>query len=171
MARKTLVTLPAQAWYGYNDSGTGLDGPAIPGLVQGRAAITFDPTDNEAAFSISFLMPDRYAGGTLKADIFYCMAQASNSVDFELAVEAITDADATDMDAGTSFDTANTANATCPATAGYSDILVITLTNKDSVAVNDLVTLRLERDADDATNDTNTGIAYIFAVELYEDTA
>lgn len=169
MARKTLVSLPAASWFGYDDSGAGVDGPAIIDLIQGRSCIVFDPSDNWVAFSQSFLMPDGYAGGTLKADIAYIAAANSGKVDFEMAVEAVTDADTVDLDAGNSFDTINAVNATVPGTAGYLDMITITLTNKDSVAINDLVTLRLERDADDGTDDTCTGKAYVFAVEIWED--
>lgn len=105
--------------------------------------------------------------GTVTAVITYMMASATaNLVDFEVSLEAVTDGDATDLDAGDSFDTVNSGNATVPATAGYIDQLSITLTNADSIAAGDYFRLRVARDADDATNDTATGDCYVLAVEL-----
>jgi hypothetical protein len=98
------------------------------------------------------------------------MASAtSGNVDFEVAVEAITDADATDLDATTSFDTVNSSGATAvPGTAGYIDQVSITLTNADSIAAGDLVRISVSRDADDGTNDTATGDLYLLAAEVRE---
>jgi hypothetical protein len=107
--------------------------------------------------------------GTLKARIFYIMASAtSGDVDFELSVEAVTDADALDLDASESFDSVNAGNVTVPGTAGYLDVLEITLTNKDNIAAGDYFRVKLERDADDVTNDTATGDCYVLAVEIQD---
>ena len=90
-------------------------------------------------------------------------------MDFEAAIEAITPDDSTDLDAGSSFDTANAANETVPGTAGYMGELVITLSNKDSIAAGDYFRVELERDANDGTNDTATGDCYVLQCELRDD--
>lgn len=141
------------------------------GLAQHREYLGFDASTVETARTRAVRMPTAYTGsGTLKADIYYAMASATaNKVDFEVSVEAVTPADATDLDAGESFDTANAANETVPATAGYLSKLTVTLTNKDSVAAGDYVRLKLERDADDGTDDTATGDARVLLVVLREE--
>ena len=94
---------------------------------------------------------------------------ASGTIDFEVSVEAISDGDTVMMDAADSFDTPNTMTAkSVPATQGYIDEFTITLTNKDSIAAGDYVRIKLMRDADDATNDTAVGDAWILGVELRE---
>lgn len=117
-------------------------------------------------------MPSAYTGsGTLKADIHYMMASAtSGTVNFEVSVEAVTAADATDLDAGESFDSVNSGSATVPGTAGYLGVMTITLTNKDSVAAGDYVRLKLDRDGDDGgSDDTATGDAYVMLVVVREE--
>jgi hypothetical protein len=116
-------------------------------------------------------MPASYTGsGSLKADIFYMMASAtSGKVDFDVLVEAITTADALDLDSASSFDSANSGDQAVPSVAGYLGQVTITLTNKDSVAAGDYVRIRLERDADDATNDTATGDARVLLVVIREE--
>jgi len=117
--------------------------------------LLFDDTTVEHAVW-QFRMPDDY-GGNLVAKIQYTMASAtSDKVDFEVSVMAVSGGDAQDLDAN-SYDTANAANATVPGTAGYLGELTITLTNDDDVAAGDYVRIKLERDADDATDDTATG--------------
>lgn len=105
--------------------------------------------------------------GTVTAVISYIMATATaNLVDFEVSLEAVTDGDATDLDAVDSFDTVNSANATVPGTAGHIGQLSVTLTNADSIAAGDYFRLKVSRDADDATNDTATGDCHVLSVEL-----
>lgn len=98
------------------------------------------------------------------------MASAtSGNIDFEASVEAISEGDAHDLDAGTYFSTVNTMTADAvPATQGYMGEFTISLTNADSIAAGDVVTIKLERDADDATNDTASGDCYVWNVELRE---
>ena len=105
--------------------------------------------------------------GTMNAVIYYCMASAtSGKVDFEVSIEVVTPDDALDLDTSTSYDSVNAGNETVPGTAGYMSTITITLTNNDSMAAGDLVRLKLERDADDGTDDTATGDAYVLAVEF-----
>lgn len=141
------------------------------GVIQNRPYIAFDASTVEAMYSKAVQMPNAYTGsGTLKVDILYAMASAtSGKVDFEVSAEAITPADAVDTDSASSFDTANAGDQTVPATAGYVGLLTITLTNKDSVAPGDMFRLKLERDADDGTNDTASGDCRVYSVTLREE--
>lgn len=165
MANNFEISLPAQSFV--------LPSTAYPnrGVVQNRPFVSFDDSTVEGVRIGPVQMPAAYTGsGTLKADIHYIMASATaDKVDFEVSVEAFTAADAVDLDAGESFDTANAADQTVPGTAGHLGVLTITLTNKDSVAAGDYVRLKLERDADDATNDTATGDARVLMVVLREE--
>jgi len=141
------------------------------GVVQDRAFLAFDDATPQHAKTRHVRMPGQYGGGTLKATITYFMASAtSGTVDFEVSVEAIGEADAVDLDAGESFDSANAASATVPATAGHVAMLTITLTNKDDVEAGDTVRFKLQRDADDAANDTAVGDARVVGLEIWEET-
>lgn len=134
--------------------------------VNNRPVLAFDASTDESCYW-TFIAPQGITG-TLSAIVTYIMASAtSGTVDFEGSIEAISDGDAVDIDAGDSFDTANTITApTVPGTAGHIDQFTITLTNKDSIAAGDLCRFRLMRDADDATNDTASGDCYVLSVEL-----
>lgn len=165
MANNFEINLPAQGWVIPSSGG------CSRGVIQNRPYLAFDDTAVEAAHSQPFRMPTAYTGsGTLKADIYYIMASAtSNKVDFEACVEAVTAADAVDLDSTESFDSVNSGNATVPGTAGYLGLITITLTNKDSVAAGDMVRLKLERDADDGTDDTASGDARVLLVVIREE--
>jgi len=130
-----------------------------------RAALAFDASTVESC-RWTFVAPQGLTG-TMNAIIYYCMASATaDSVNFEVSIEAVTTEDALDLDAATSFDTMNDGHETVPGTAGYMSLLAVALTNADSMAAGDLVRLKLERDADDGTDDTATGDAYVLAVEF-----
>lgn len=97
------------------------------------------------------------------------MASAtSGTVGIQAALECITDGDATDTDATTSFDTVNnSASTTVAGTAGYEKQISITLTNNDSIAAGDMVRLAVNRDADgSAITDSATGDMGIYVMEL-----
>lgn len=142
----------------------------FPGLttVNARPVLAFDAATQETAYWT--LVAPQGLSGTMTAVISYMMASAtSGNIEFEVAVEAITDGDATDLDATTSFDTVNASGAiTVPGTAGYPDQVSVTLTNADSIAAGDLVRISISRDADDATNDTAAGDLYFLVAELRE---
>ena len=142
----------------------------FPGLtaINARPTLAYDASTQETAYWT--LVAPQGLTGALSCVITYMMASAtSGNIEFEVAVEAITDADATDLDATTSFDTVNAIRATAvPGTAGYIDQVFVTLTNADSVAAGDLIRISVSRDADDATNDTATGDLYLLAAELRE---
>lgn len=133
-------------------------------LVNRRPVLSFDESTDETAYW-TFVAPQGLTG-TLTAIVHYIMASAtSGAVYFQAALEAITPGDADDLDAATSFDSANSGNGTVPGTAGYEKSISITLTNADSIAAGDLVRLSLNRDADNAS-DTATGDCHVLAVEL-----
>jgi hypothetical protein len=142
----------------------------FPGLttVNARPALAFDASTQETAYWT--LVAPQGLSGALSCVITYMMASAtSGTVEFEVAVEAVTDGDSTDLDATTSFGTVNASGATAvPGTAGYIDQVSVTLTNADSIAAGDLVRISISRDADDGTNDTATGDLYLLAAELRE---
>lgn len=134
-------------------------------IVNARPALAFDAATAETVYW-TFIAPQNMVL-PLTAIITYKMASATTGgVAFDVAVEAITDGDATDLDASTSFATVNTGTvATVPSVAGYIDQLSIALTNNDSIAVGDYVRLSLARAVANAS-DTATGDCYILAVEL-----
>jgi len=138
--------------------------PALTG-INARPVLAFDATTNQTCYW-SAVVPVGWTG-TITAKVYYIMASAtSGDVDVDVAVEAVTDADATDLDAGTSFDTTNsTDNTTVPATAGYLDVVSVTLTNNDSSAAGDYIRFSLTRDA---ASDTATGDMYVLGMEIQD---
>lgn len=132
-----------------------------------RLALAFDASTDEAATWVA-VAPQGWTG-TITAVITYIMASATTgAVGLQVSVEAVTDADATDLDAATSYDTVNnSASTTVPGTAGYIDQISITLTNNDSSAAADLLRFKLNRDADgSAITDSATGDLYFLAMEI-----
>jgi hypothetical protein len=134
--------------------------------VNARPALAFDAATKETAYWT--LAAPQGLTGTMTLVLTYMMASAtSGTVEIEASVEAVSDGDATDLDATTSFDTANASGAiTVPGTAGYIDQVSITLTTQDSAAAADYIRLSIARDAADGTNDTATGDLYLLLAEL-----
>lgn len=132
-----------------------------------RFVLAFDASTDEAC-AWTAIAPQGWTG-TITAIITYAMASAtSGAVGLQVSVEAVTDGDATDLDATTSYDTVNnSASTTVPGTAGYIDQISITLTNNDSSAAGDLLRFKLNRDADgSAITDSATGDLYLFSMEI-----
>lgn len=101
-----------------------------------------------------FIVPQNYVG-TPTLQVYYKATSAtSGTAAFEARLSAVTDGDAQDVDADT-FAAVNAGTATVPATAGYMDVISITLTNADSMAAGDTFILALNRDvsADSVTGD------------------
>jgi len=164
----TLLQFDAANFDGDNVPVTAGDKAAYFDVLQGRTVLVYpDGSDEYAAVTRAVEMPQQYAAGTLTAKIGYFTGATANGIQLEVYVEAVTDGDATDLDAGTSFDAANTANPTVPATAGYIDVASITLTNKDSVAAGDMVRFLLRRDVDHA-NDTAAASVYVLWLAIQE---
>jgi hypothetical protein len=136
-------------------------------LVNRRPVLAFDAATDETAYWTA-QVPQGWTG-TITAVITYMMASAtSGTVGFQVQVEAVTDGDAVDLDATTSFDTVNnSASTTVPGTAGHIDQISITLTNNDSSAAADYIRFSLNRDADgSAITDSATGDAYVLSMEV-----
>lgn len=134
--------------------------------VNTRPALAFDAsTDEECCWT--GIAPQGLTG-TITAVVTYIMASAtSGAVRFQLSLEAISDGDAVDLDATSSFDTANSNGETVPGTAGHMSQVSVTMTNADSLAAADYYRLGLRRDADGTSGtDDATGDCYVLAVEL-----
>jgi hypothetical protein len=154
------VFLPESA----NFPATNFPAPGIDGQV--RPYLAFDATTDESS-DWTFIAPQSLTGA-LSAVVTYRMGSATTgAVRVQLSLEAITDNDAVDTDAASSFDTANSGGATVPGTAGHIDQLTITLTNADSIAAADYCRLRFNRDADGTSGtDDATGDMQVLAIEL-----
>lgn len=144
-------------------------GGTFPELLEdayGRPLLAFDAASDEQVAWTS--VAPQGLTGTLTFNLTGYMASAtSGTLRFEVAVEAVTPGDATDLDAGDSFDTANgVTSATVPATAGYEFTTQVTLTTKDSIAPGDSYRVRVKRVGTDSTNDTASGDFYFRTGEL-----
>jgi len=134
--------------------------------VNARPVLAFDAATDETA-QWTFVAPQGMTG-TLTAVLSLIGAAAStNPTYWDVSVEAITTADATDLDSADSFDSINSGSVAMGATQGYMVQLSITLTNKDSIAAGDYVRVRVTRDANNGS-DTFAGDAYLLAVEIRE---
>lgn len=173
MARKFTINLPATSFVPQ----AGTTGCQLVSHVVGnvpRTAMAFDNSTDEHAISQSFEWPSEYAGGTVKATIwFYSSTVGSGSnkeVVFNIALESETaGAGSVDMyDGGTAhtFTDNATSATTTGTTAGYVVSATVTLSGLDSVAAGDIVRVRLMRDvsADDLAED-----AFVPLVSIYEE--
>lgn len=139
--------------------------PALAVDGQSRPYLAFDTTTDETCYW-TFLAPQGLSGALTCVITYRAASATSGTACFEVALEAISDGDATDTDAGSSFATVNTASAaTVPGTAGYIDQFSVTLTNNDSIAAGDYVRLRVNRDV---SADNASGDIQVLAVELRE---
>jgi hypothetical protein len=126
--------------------------------------LAYDASTQETAYW-TVVAPQGWTGtGTAVLSLIGAGA-STNATYWEVAIEAVTSADATDLDAGTSFATVNTANTAMPATAGHMVQVSVTLTNDDSVAVADYLRISVARDADNGS-DNYASDAYLLAVEI-----
>lgn len=165
------IPLPPLAWY----PADGTAGSAAPELA---TVVTSDATDPQARWfqwlfdaatdehvMTQFVLPGNYSSSPV-LKVYYKMASAtSGKVKWGAKIMALSDGDAQDMDSD-EFSTANTNFATVPGTAGYLDVVTITLSNTDSWAIGDHVVMVLYRDADDATDDTAAGDAEFVGADL-----
>lgn len=125
-------------------------------------AVLFDDTTPEGIY-FQFRMPSDFASAPVLKLVYSMDTATSGTIEFEASVWAATDGEDVDTE---SYDTINTGTETVPDTAGLSSDLSIALTNADSLAANDLIRIKLFRDADDGTNDTATGDLELWAVTL-----
>lgn len=135
-----------------------------------RLTLAYDAATEETAY---WLVPAiQGLTAPLTAVVSYIMASAtSGAIVLGVQVEAVSDGDAVDLDATTSFDTTNNSSATTvPGTAGYLDQVSVTLTNNDSIAAGDYVRIAVARKAADG-GDTATGDLLLLLVELRDNGA
>lgn len=140
---------------------------AALGSVNERLVLAFDAATDESAY-FELLLPYNGTHTIDQVDVFFITASAtSGTVVWNIAIEAVTATDATDLDAGSSFDTGNALAVTVAGTAGYLVRGQVTTTNKDSATSADFVRIRVTRDADNGS-DTASGDAYVLAVGVYD---
>lgn len=135
--------------------------------INQRPVLGYDAATDQTAYWTD-IAPQGLTGA-ITLVVSYCMASAtSGTVGIQAQIEAISDGDATDLDATTSFDTVNnSASTTVPGTAGYIDQISITMTNADSLAAADYYRISVNRDADgSAITDSAVGYLYLLAIEL-----
>lgn len=95
----------------------------------------------------SLVIPADYASAPVLKVVFKMASAITGDVVIEGRIAAVSDGDATDVDAN-AFATANTGAAvTVPGTAGHMAIISLALTNDDSLAANDFAVVYLARDA------------------------
>lgn len=129
-----------------------------------RSALAFDSATSEKCRSIAFKMPPFTA--PLYLDIMIGIAATSGNVQFRAQIEAVTPADALNTNTTTSFDTANSSGAiSVPATTFNTKEIVITLTNNDSIAAGDMVTITLDRDVTVGSNASGDCFVYVVSFE------
>ena len=135
--------------------------------VNGRPALAYDASTNETAYW-TLAAPEGLTTPVSLVITVIMASATSGDTDWDVAVEAITDGDAVDLDATTSFDTVNSQdNNSVPGTAGYMQQITVTLTNNDSVAAADYIRISLTRDA---ASDTAAGDAFVLIAELRDST-
>lgn len=134
------------------------------------SGLAFDAATDEAAFWK--FIAQNYGSGNLTVNIYwYADTASSGNVIFDVQIAAITpDSDTQDIET----DGLATANSVTDAHLGTTGQrlheAVVTVSNLDSIAADDLVFLRLNRDANNGS-DTMAGDAIVVAVEVtYSDT-
>lgn len=128
-----------------------------------RSALAFDAATSEKCRSVQFPMP--VFSGALTLKVQFAIAATSGNVQFRAAIEAITPADALNVNTTTNFDTANSSGAvSVPASTYNLKEFSIPLTNNDSIAAGDMVTFTLDRDVTVSSN--ASGDCYILNARL-----
>lgn len=132
-----------------------------------HTVLDFDATTGEAAV-FKDVLDRRYAGGGITVYVHYAMTSAtSGTCGWLIAFERVSDSQQ-DIDSdGFASDQTLTA-VTVPGTSGHVDICSVAISNganMDSIAAGEGYRLRITRDV---ANDTATGDAELWAVELKE---
>jgi hypothetical protein len=145
--------------------------PAVQRVKSSAAAPTpyflqlaFDASTQEQCMW-SFRMPADYASGPVLKVLYKMATATANGVVVEGRVAAVSDPDATDVDAKAHAAANTSATSTVPGTAGHMNEISLTLTNADSLAAGDFVVVFLAR-AVAAAGDTATGDMEVIAVSL-----
>jgi hypothetical protein len=132
--------------------------------------LLFDADTDE--FAQFLFRATSYGSGNLTVTVLYSMASATaGAVYWAAQIRALTPGDSQDVLTDT-FATATGTSNTVPGTAGYAKDATITVSNLDSIAANDYVTLQVYRDANGTLGtDDATGDAELLAVTVtYSDT-
>lgn len=138
--------------------------------VDGQSRAFLALADAETFDTPAFIAPQTLTAPLTLVTTYRMTSATANAVELRCAVEAISDGDATDTDAASSFATDNdSGDVTVPGTAGHIDQISLTLTNNDSVAAGDYVRLRITRITPAGT--AASGDLEILAVELRDDGA
>lgn len=137
--------------------------PALT-VVNTRPVLAYDASTDETAYW-TIIAPQGLTGTITCVLSLIGNAAGTNSTYWEVAVEAVTSADATDLDSSTSFGTVNTGNVAMPSTQGHLVQLTVTLTNNDSIAAADYVRISIARDANNGS-DNFAADAYLLAAEI-----
>ena len=163
------LELPALAWYPTNGAASNVaatldfltsTGAANPKARWARWAFDKDTDEHVAC---SFVMPGDYASAPVLKVKWYSARTSAETVQWGCKVLAITPGAAEDVPTK-NYASTNVATATtCPANTNDLAETTITLTNADSVAAGDLVTLILYRDV---SGDDAAGDAYMLGCEF-----
>ena len=135
----------------------------------GVLVLDFDDGTDESAEFAGF-MPRHYDGGGLTVTIGWMASSAtSGNCDWEVSLKSVSD-DADDLDTK-AFASANGVIAAAASASGEVAYDTVTFTDgadMDSIAAGEYFRLELNRDANDATNDTMTGDAELVFIEIRE---
>jgi len=131
-----------------------------------RPVLNFDDTTNESIM-FSGVFPQCYGGGGVTAYIHYSMASSCSSgdVDWDVAFERVGTSESLDADGFAAAQSAD--NNVIP---DFGNLAVASIdfedgAEMDNVAVGEVFRVKLTRDA---TNDTATGDAEFYALEIRE---
>lgn len=156
-----LIIGPLQASYPSSN-------PATPDIRNTHPVLDFDTTTQETVYFANLVMPRHYAGGNIVVYVHHAASSAtSGTIGWDVTLERVGTAQDIDSDG---FATAKTITAaTVSGTSGIMIISNVTLTagatDTDSVAAGEAFRIRLRRDV---ANDTATGDAEFYAMELKE---
>lgn len=133
----------------------------------GHPVLDFDDTTAEAAI-FRAILPRHYSGGGITVYVHYaCTSAITGTVGWTVEFDRVSDSQV-DIDSDTWSSATTITAVTVPGTAGHVDICNAAVTNGaniDSMAVGEAFRMRLKRDV---ANDTATGDAELYLIELKE---
>ena len=165
------MMLPGSAWMSSSDvsgfASAQVQVKQSSGIVPSPRWIEwlFDASTDEHLVT-ALIVPSNYLDTPVLEVYCKCASATSGIFSMTCQVHAISDGDAVDMDAD-SFAAANNVTETVPGTAGHINVLSIPLTNDDSMAAGDFVTLLIFRDV--SGDGVSADIEFIGARFLYND--